>query len=102
LFGVHCIDYSKSEDEKYSDLRGGIARQKRKTMEAESCKEYILHAIEKRKRMLLDLLSKTSIVILNEHLPFPANKLVRSFFYYKSEMIQQMITIHSFSVPFEI
>ncbi len=59
-----------------------------KMMSAEKCADYILKAIEKRKRtMVLTFLGKTSM-IMNKFFPGMTDKLIRKFYFKDGELVK--------------
>jgi short-subunit dehydrogenase len=59
-----------------------------KMMSSEKCAEYILQAIEKRKRTLVLTFKGKQTVFLNRFFPSLADKLVKKFFFKKGELVR--------------
>jgi short-subunit dehydrogenase len=57
-------------------------------MSSEKCAEYILQAIEKRKRTLVLTFKGKQTVFLNRFFPSLADKLVKKFFFKKGELVR--------------
>jgi short-subunit dehydrogenase len=59
-----------------------------KLMSAETCARYILHAIEKRKRVLVLTFTGKFTVFLNKFFPSLADKLVHRYYFKNGELIR--------------
>jgi short-subunit dehydrogenase len=59
-----------------------------KLMSAEKCAEYIIKAIEKRKRTLVLTFTGKQTVFMNKFFPKWADKLVRKYFFKNGELVR--------------
>jgi len=57
-------------------------------MPADECAQYILNAIEKRKRTLVLTFTGKQTVIMNKLFPAWADKLVRKFYFKNGQLIK--------------
>jgi len=59
-----------------------------KLMSAESCARYILHAVEKRKRVLVLTLTGKLTIFLNKFFPSLTDKLIRRYYFKNGELVK--------------
>ncbi|MDP4213859.1 MAG: short-chain dehydrogenase, partial [Bacteroidota bacterium] len=59
-----------------------------KLMSAETCARHILHAIEKRKRVLVLTFTGKLTVFMNKFFPSLADKLMHRYYFRKGELIK--------------
>jgi short-subunit dehydrogenase len=85
--GFTTSNIRRSALNKKGSSQGESPMDEGKMMSSEKCAEYILQALEKRKRTLVLTFKGKQTVFMNRFFPSLTDKLVKKFFFKKGELV---------------